>query len=461
MTVSLQGIGLPPEIANLIQQGTLERVFHDALFPRTLFRAEAMAEVWPANLGETMIFSRAGRIPVSTTPRTPGVDKAPVAYPTEQWIATASPYGETIPTHMPTSNVALAPILLRNTQALGLNAAETMNRLTRNRLYQAYLGGNTVSTVVALIATTQVHVASLNGFTERSMLGRPVPVSSAAPIPVTFSNGEAAKNVIAAVPDNPADPLGPGTITLDAVLVAALPARTGIAAATRSRITRVGGGATVDAITPAQILALQDVINSVAAMRADLIPPCSDGYYHVHLTPEGEAQIFQDNAFQRLLQSLPDSAEYRDFAIGQLVGCRFYRETENPNEANSGTLISTSAASALASSEIGGEVVNNAGIPIRRAVIIGGGALYEKYLDESKYITEAGVMGKIGEFSISNNGVQIMTQRIRFIMRAPLDKWQEIVDQTWSWSGDFPVPSDGITGSAARFKRARVVEHSA
>ncbi len=95
---------------------------------------------------------------------------------------------------------------------------------------------------------------------------------------------------------------------------------------------------------------------------------------------------------------------------------------------------------------------------IRRTLVTGGGVLVEKYLDESKFITEAGVNGKIGEFSIINGGVAVMAQRIRYLLRAPQDKLQQVVDQTWSWSGDFAAPSDSLAGDSARYKRAVIIE---
>lgn len=465
MTVSLAAIGIPAEITAIIQDRTLERVFHDALFPRLLFRSEAIPEMWPANLGERMVFTRTGRIPVRTTPLTPGSDPTPSSYAIEQWEAEARQFGDTLDTHMPSSYVALAPLFLRNTVQLGLNAGETMNRLVRDNLFRAYLGGNGVTIAAAGAGATTLTVASLNGFTERLQNGRVVPVSGTNPLPIQIGViAEPDNTVVNAVPLNPADPFGPGTITLGVPTTNPIPVRSAVLASTRSLVTRVGAGATVDALVPANILTLQTIIDTVARMRAQLIPPTPDGYYHVHVTPEGEAQLFADNAFQRLYQSLPDSAAYRDLAIGQLIGCRFYRNTENPNQDNSGALQDTSGGvpggRAREASEIGGEVVNQAGVPIRRALVVGGGAVYEKFLDEGKFITEAGATGKIGEFAITNNGVAVMTERIRFIIRSPLDRAQQVVSQTWTWSGDFPIPSDGLTGGAARYKRAAVIEHA-
>ena len=456
MTVFLPG--LPDSLANLIQDRTLERIFHDALYPRLLFRSEAMAELWQANIGERMAFTRTGLIPVSTVPLTPGVDPTPKSYGMEQWEAEARQFGDAIDTHMPTSYVTLAPLFLRNTVQLGLNAGETLNRLVRNRLFRSYLGGTTNLAVAAVIGQTQVEVASINGYTETLLNARPVPVGPGAPLAATI--GAEDVSIVGAVPVNPLDPFGRGTLFLAAALAANHAIRSVVLATNRSRITRVGGGTSVDALGAGNIITMQDVINAVTRLRTAKIPPCADGFYHVHLTPEGEAEIFADAVFQRLYQSLPESATYRDLAIGQLLGCRFYRNTENPNPENSGALVASGASNSLVSGEVGADVVNNAGLTVRRAIVVGGGSIYEKYLDESKYISEAGVTGKIGQFSVVNNGVQVMTNRIRYILRAPLDRLQQVVGQAWSWSGDFAVPSDALTGDAARYKRAIVIEHA-
>jgi len=452
--------GLPADIVNLIQANALEREFHENLFPRLLYRSEAMAERWDAHIGERKVFTRPGLMARVTTPLTPGADPLPQTFSYEQWIAEASQYGSSIDTHIPTSQVSLASTFLRNIAELGKQAGLSLNGLARNALYKAYLGGNTVTTVSALAGATSLRVASLNGFLDNILNARPSPVSSLNPLAITFSTAEPANTVVGASPDDPNAPTGPGTIALGAALVGPVAARVGVVAANRSLITRVGGAATVDGLTSANILTLQDVINTLAVMQANNVGPTPDGYYHVHLTPEGVAQIFADPVFQRLYQSLPESAAYREFGIGQLLGCRFYRNVENPSINTVGATVSTGA-SALCAPEIGAEVRNNtgAGVAIRRAIVVGGGTLYEQYLDEMAFVTDAGVTGKIGEFSVVNGGVQVMTDRIRLILRAPLDRLQQIVSSSWSWSGDFVVPSDALTGSAARYKRAMVIEH--
>ena len=65
MSISLQGFS--PEIAAVIQDETLVREFYDALYPNLLFRAEARVEEWPAQIGETTVFTRTGLSPIPAT----------------------------------------------------------------------------------------------------------------------------------------------------------------------------------------------------------------------------------------------------------------------------------------------------------------------------------------------------------------------------------------------------------
>jgi hypothetical protein len=450
-------IGIPLNLQNLVQDRTLERVFRDALYPKLLFRAEAAAELWPVNLGDNQTFTRAGLLAPSKTPLVAGVDPTPKSVAIEQWEATAKQYGDTIDTHMPTSTVAAASLFLRNSQQLGLGGGQSLNQLARDPLFKAYIGGHTVNDVAIAAPTNNIHVAALNGFRFVLVNGRPTTVSTTNSLSVIIAT-VGTRNVTAVAPDDVTDPDGPGIITVDGAAIAALALRESIRSSIRSTLVYSGGGTNVDDVSAVDILTLQDLISAVARLRLMNVPPFPDGFYHVHLDPTSEAQIFADPAFQRLNTSLPDYLHYREAALGHLLGMMFYRNAENPLLANSGATVSTGGL-ALYSRDIGGDTVNETGIPLHRAIVLGQGTIYEKYLDESKYITEAGVMGKIGSFDIVNNGLAVMIERIRYILRAPMDRLQQVVGQTWSWSGDFAIPSDITSGDAARFKRAVVVIH--
>lgn len=457
-------VPVPSSVVSIIQDNTLQRMFEEALFPALLFRREARPEPWEANLGDRMIFTRAGLMPVNPRPNAPGADPTPKTYPFEQWEAVAAPYNDTIDTHLPTARAAIPGKYLLDIHTLGLNAGQTLNRVCRDPLFRAYLGGNTNTIVLGVIASFSLRVASLAGF--RRTLdagGRLVDVSGANPLAISFTSAEPNNTVVGANPDNILDPDGPGTLALGSALTTAVPLRTGVRAANRSQILRVGGAATVDGLTAGNQLTAQTIINAVAILRGQNVPPNqSTGLYHVHLSAEGEAQLYADNQFQRVFQSLPDRPEMKGLVIGDLFGCRFFRNTELPNQFNTSGTVDTSGGGGLALGAplIGGDVVNQAGIPIRRAIVLGAAPIVEKYIDESGYVTEAGITGKIGNFAVTQNGLMVMTDRIRLVLRSPLDRLAQVVSSTWSWSGDFPIPSDAATGSDARFKRAIVIEHA-
>jgi hypothetical protein len=458
MAVSVSGA--IATILNIIQQNVLERQFHDALFPALLYRADATAEAIEAHLGEVKIMSRDGLLAVIGDPLVPGTDPTPQNYAREQWVVEMDQWGGTTDTHMPTSSVALADQVLRDAHAIGLQAGQTVNRRVRNRLFQAYLSGNTNATVLQAIGAVTIHVASLNGFTENLLNGRPTAVSAANPVTITFAGAEPANTVTAAVPDNPLLPFGPGTLTLGAALTAGIAAREGVYAQNRAVIYRVGGGATVDAIGAADVLQFTDISNAVAQLEANNNMRHGDGYFHHHLSPVAKAQVYTDNAWQRLHESLPQGLAYSQFAMGVSLGAVHYMNTESPDDTNTGTLVSSGAGASFSSSDLGADVINNAGIHIGRTIITARDSCYEEYIPEERYISEAGVTGKVGNFSIINNGVAIMTERIRYTLRSPLDRLQQVLAHTWSWSGDFGIPSDQETGGNARFKRSIVLEHA-
>lgn len=450
---SIVSTSFSPGVVSAIQDRTLQRVFRDALYPRLMYRMEAVAELWPVNLGANQTFTRAGLIKPTTRPLQPGVDPTPKSYNLEQWEATAQQWGDTIDTHMPTSYVTLASQYLRNMQQLGLHAGQSMNRSVRDKLYNAYVQGNTVVAAGGVGAGTAVPVANLNGFTTQLVNGRPTAVSNSNPLTITIAGVTGTRNVIGFVQGTIPDNIHAGTLTLDATTGVVLTGREAVLAVNRSRVLYSGGGTRVDDVSATDQFTLADIRASVAQLRFDNVPTHEDGTYHCHLDPISESQIFGDNEFQRLNQSIPDYIHYRRFAVAMLLGVTFYRNTEAPTLATVDESTATGATT-------GFEMTNAAGISLHRPLFTGQGAIEEKYLDESRYISEAGIQGKVGEFSVVNGGVQVMTERIRLILRAPLDRLQQQTAATWSFSGDWPVPTDQLAlSSPASFKRAVCVIH--
>ena len=458
-------LGVPPTIPSLIQQGALERAFHDGLYPNLAYRAEAMPEEWEANTGQQRYMTRPGLLATVTTPLTPGTDPSTQTVPAEQWVAILNQYGASINTHMPTSVVAQANLLLRNVKQLGLQAGQSVNQVARNAIFQAYLQGSTVN--IASIATgdTTVRVAALNGFTTVVIPGSqiaPVPVSSAYPMAITITGGgnTSTCTVTGYIPDDPSNPLGPGTLQLSAAVGTVYALRATVTNAYAPSIIRSAPGTSIDSIGAGDGFTLQQCINAVAVLRSNNVQPHDDGFYHCHVSPTAVAQMFADPVFQRLNQSLPSHVIYQQGFVGYMAGIMFFMNTESPGYFNSGNLIAT-ANDGIYASAIGSEIVNGTGVQIGMAVVTGKGAVYEKYLDESAYVTQAGTTGKIGEFNVNNNGMQIMTERIRLILRAPLDALQQVVTASWSITTSFPIPTDLTAPTGPQIvKRAVVLQYA-
>lgn len=458
-------VGVPAQIVELNQKGLLERAFHDGLYPNLQYRAEAMPEEWEIQTGQQIFQTRPGLLPTITTPLTPGTDPQPMAVPYEQWVATLNQWGGATDVNMPTAITSNANLFLRQIHQLGLQAGQSVNQIARNAMFTAYLSGQTVS--IASIASTDVtlRVASLNGFTDVVIPAgnvAPQPVSPTFPLPITIGTGGSAvtNNVIGYIPDSQQDTNGPGTLVLQAQVGAVFSTRTVVKSRFAPRVVRSAPGDSVDAIGPADTLTLQQCINAVAFARRANVQPHEDGYFHAHISSLGNAQLFADPVFQRLNQSLPEHVIYKEGFVGTIAGIMFFMNTESPERQNSGNLTGTALSGSYASG-IGSEVTNGAGVNIGRVLITGRGTVYEKYLDESNYVTEAGTVGKIGEFDVVNNGVQVLTERIRLVLRAPMDRLQQNVSIAWSISTSFPIPSDITAPSGPeRYKRAIVLEHA-
>jgi len=456
-------LGVPSSILALNQKGLIERAFHDGLFPNLAYRAEAMPEEWPANTGTQQFQTRPGLLKPRTTAIAPGTDPVGQSVNYEQWVAQLQQYADSTDTHMPTSVTASANLFLRNIKQLGLQAGQSVNRVARNAMFVAYLSGQTVAIGAILTTDTTIRVASLNGFMDVVIPGSnvaPQTVSSSYPLPITIGSGAAAvtNTVVGFNPDDSDDVNGPGTLQLGAAVGAGFAVRSTVKSAYAPRVVRSAPGDSVDCMSSADSITLQQCINAVAFLRRANVQPHDDGFFHAHVSALGNAQFFADPVLQRLNQSLPEYVVYKEGFLGYIAGIMFFLNNEAPETYNSGNLIAT-ANSGYYGDEIGGEVVNGSGVNIGRMLITGKGSVYERYLDESQYVTEAGTLGKIGEFNIQNNGLQVLTERIRLIIRAPQDKLQQTVTTSWSATTCFPTPSDLTAPSGPeRYKRAVICE---
>jgi hypothetical protein len=449
-------------VRKIVQERTLERRFHDVLFPALLFRADVDYEEAGGNIGETRTYTRTGTLDPIEDSITPGTEPVPQTLNYEQWTSTLRQYPGTIDTHMPTSAVALSSQFLRNGKQLGLQAGQSLNRIARNSLYLKYTQGHTTNDVAAGAGASTLHVRSLNGLTRVSNpaagILEPQAVSAVNTLSVTAAG--ITRNIISFSPDTAGDEIGPGTITVDAAWGGAgVPLNSAVDAANAPKNLIQGGALSPLGITVADILDMATIRKAIATLRTGLVPGHGDNRYHMHANSFAEAQIFSDNEWQRLHQSLPDEVAYRELAFGEALGTMGLRNEEVPSQRS---VRVGSKLQHIGAGLVGGlPLVSLDGTPLTATIITGYGVMYEFYLDESeRFVSEAGLTGKQGVFDISNNAIQIMTDRIRLILRAPVDRMQQVVAQTWTASVDFPVPSDLLSGGPALFKRAIVIWHA-
>lgn len=455
------------QVRALVQEGALEREFHDALFPGLMFRAECGVSIpWPVGVGDTYIGTRNGLIAPVTRPRRPGEEPVPQSYSSEQWIAQLQEYSGTIDTDMKTSALAIASLFMENTRKLGVSAAQTMNRLVRNRMYNAAEAGHTVADG-AQTGVQALRVKRLNGFTQaRSSSGSVVrfsEVSSVNPLTINIE-GVGTRSVVGYVPDTPGDINGPGTLTL--TLAVNVNNRDSITAVDASQWVipnhEYATNLNVDDIGASDYISSAAIRKMVAQLRQDNVPVHPDMHYHCHLSPASEATLMRDAEIQRMQIGNIDNYLYAELVIAKAAGTLFMRNNECPDQ---GTVYPYDGTYSFDDS-FAGELSNASGVEIHRALFSGHGGIVEYAKDMGDLITEAGLNGTIAPVSVSQNGIEVSADGVRLIMRSPMNRTQDVVTTTWQFLGDWPMATDAttgriaVTGATTRYKRIRVMPHA-
>jgi hypothetical protein len=263
--------------------------------------------------------------------------------------------------------------------------------------------------------------------------------------------------VIGFTADTPGDEFGPGTLLVSSNVTVLN--RAYFISDDRTDLVRVGGGNKVDDVTNVDIPQLSDVRLAIANFWQENVPEHPDGRFHCHLDPTSQALLFNDDEFQRLLTALPDYYMYRQFALGELLNTVFFRNSQCPIFS---TVIGGLTATYDQRDPFVGELFNtgvNTGVKIHRMLFTSQGGIMEYYSDLQQLITEAGVTGRTSDARIVNNGIEVFSDRIQLIIRAPLNRLQDKVATSWKIIADWPIRTDGATGGPARIKRFKVIEH--
>lgn len=412
---------VPAAIRAMMQNGILDRVFMEALRPEFIFPAIADSEPWQGGLGDTKTMTRKGLLAPATTAIT-GSDTSAATYGVEQWSVTMDQYGQAIDTNMLTSAMALASKFLADVQTLGINAGQSLNQIARNKLYGAYAGGRTWVTTTAT-SDTSVIVNSVAGFTHVLVNGVPTAVSASNPLSVTI---EGVANTVTGV--------NTGTNTLTLGTARADTAGDYVIAANAPTTIRPTGDTAFD-LTGSNVATFAMFRSAVTRLRKMNVPTVG-GYFIAHIDPDTEAQLFSDSDFKQALQGRVDSPIYRDLSIGRFGGIDWVRNNECPTIAGGS----------------GGTVT------VHRPIVLGAGALVAAPFEGMGDLLRGTGVEDVPDISMINVAPGVEVARI---VRPPQDRLQQTLSTSWSWVGDYGVPSDSLANSdAALFKRAVVLEHA-
>jgi N4-gp56 family major capsid protein len=412
---------VPAAIRAMMQNGILDRVFQDALRPEFIFPAIADAMPWQGGLGDTKTFTRKGLLSPVTTPIT-GSDPSAATYGIEQWSVTMDQYGNSEDTNMLTSAMSLASKFLADVETLGINAGQSLNQIARNRLYAAYAGGRTWVTTAGSSDTSMI-VSSVAGFTTVLVNGVPTPVSASNPLTVSIAG---VANTVTGVNT------GTNTLTLGTARVDVVGDY--VIAANAPASIRPGTTNTAFDLTTSNVITFKMFRAAVARLRKMNVPTLG-GYYVAHIDADTETELFDDADFKQALQGRVDSPIYRDLSIGRFGGIDWVRNIEAPTI-------------------LGGSAGN---VTVHRPIVVGGGVLVAAPFENMGSLLAGSGVEDVPDIAMVNVAPGIEVARI---VRPPQDRLQQTLATTWSWVGDFGIPSDSQTGDASIFKRAVVLEHA-
>jgi hypothetical protein len=169
-------------------------------------------------------------------------------------------------------------------------------------------------------------------------------------------------------------------------------------------------------------------------------------------------QLREDAAWQLQVRGVPDHERVTGFEVGQISGCTFIENAESPTYYNVAT--GEDFPGAVTAAETGSQ-------NICRTIVTGPETVVEHYVPEEDFETTPGSAGfgkreMLGKWADYGNYVVGLVEGIYVYFRLPLDAKGERSTVTWSWTGDFGVPTDfrAQVQSQAAYKRAVVIEHA-
>jgi hypothetical protein len=445
---------LPAQLAAMLQTGMLEREFEEGLDSVLAYRREALRETIPNRIGETITRTRTGRKVPQTTPINPatntGLDNGMTASDAslEQYQFTMQEYPDTVDVDLMADEATIANNVIRAARNNGVQAAQSMERIARKKLFSAYLGGNTrVRTDLGAGSTTTCHVDDIRGFTTVLVNGVPTGISSANPITVQETSVSSGVTQVLTVTGYTIDASNASNVPdgISGVLTfntATTPVNGDALVATNApKVMRPYGHLTTAQMAGSDVFTLGIVQDAEAYLRDNGVPPMDDGTFHVILDNSTMRQLWADQDFKVLFAGRDQSPEFKNADVVSLLGLTFIPTTETCVQ---GTSTGATGAAAI-------------NTRIRRPIVTGAEHMIQGDFEGLEHWLARQGVDAIGDVTLVDG--------VAHIFRPPLDRLQKFLSLSWTWIGDFAIPTDLTattsiipTASNALYKRAVPIE---
>lgn len=464
----------PAAFQEIFQSNMLARRFEQQLATKNAYRRTAFRLPVPVRSGESITYSRAGRISPTLSDIVPssntgldngvtgigGVGSGNNTYPFEQWSVSIgmSPYFMDL--NLVQEAEVIADLFKQNVDNLSEHAGLSLDLRVMQTAFNAYTSGQSFATGSESSSDAHVHMDNVLGldkaFATSTMVdgstfptGAPQPVSGGNPLAVNIRYAATptvvhANTIIGVTVDNPNTSLGAaigvgasGIVQLGSVPGTLLVKGDVIEAADKPSMFRPNGRICADALTASDTIGAQLVINAVNELRANGVKsPLSDGTYPCYIDPLVDAQFFTDAQYQIMSQGTVDSQEFKGARLNRNFGVTFVPTTNSP------------------------AFVNAQNIPIRHCIITG-----DKYVQQSPFAGTAAAIQSMPDMGVSKFDI---VDDIVFVNRMPLDRAGQILSMGWYYIGGYAAPTDATitsavvpSASAARYKRASVIQVAA
>lgn len=462
----------PTSLQPIFQQNMLDRAFQAQLSALCAYRKSAYRLPVEKRNGETMIYSRAGRISPVLDDLVPsqntgfdngvanigGIGAGSPTYPFEQFSVGIGMRPYFLDLNLIQEQEVIANLFKQNVENLGESAALSLDLYAMNTAFKAYMSGRTFVTA-ATTASTTAHLDNGNGFDTEYVqatingntfsYGLPAPVTAANPMPALIypaaGTAPVAVSIVGWAFDGsnvstlPTHIGASGTVTFSAAQTLAI--GDVLVAGDGPNQFRPNGKLSSLALDATDTIGAQLIINAVAELRANGVkPPLGNGTYPCYIDPIVDAQFFTDPQYQIMSQGQFQSPDFKNGRVSQNFGVTFVPTTNAPSF----------------------NITNHAAqqISVRHALVTG-----EKYVQESPFAGTYDAIRSMPDMGVSDFR---FVDDIVMVNRMPLDRAGQIMSQGWYWIGGFVAPTDVTitsavvpSASAARYKRAAIIQVAA